>query len=203
MKGARERRPHVAWVRTFVRGRLPDRNPLRRTSDRVAAWGAVVLVIAFLAGAPFAALAACAWANAAAHRGQGTENTAACQVTAVLLTQAPAPAADYGPCQSVALAQWTAPDGKSVTGEVVVAPGAPAGTKVQQWVTLDGRVTNPPPPDRGPDGQAVLAGAAAVTAVGALLTVTGVLGHWALNRRRMAAWDADWRATEPRWTHRG
>ena len=202
MMGASEHRARVTWVSRFVRGRLLNRNPLRRTSDRVAAWGAVVLVIAFLAGAPFAALASCAWANAAAHRAQVTPNAAACQVTAVLLERAPAPEVAYGPCQSVALARWTAPGGKSVTGEVLVAPGTPAGTEVQEWVTLDGQVTNPPLPDQGPGDQAVLAGAAAVAAVGALLTVTGVFGRWALNRRRIAAWDADWRATEPQWTGR-
>ena len=201
MMGASERRPRVTWVSRFVRGRRLDRNPLRRTSDRVATWGAVVLVIAFLAGAPLAALTSCAWASAA-HRAQVTGNAAACQVTAVLLEAAPAPAVNYGPCQSVALAQWTAPGGKSVTGEVLVAPGAPAGTKVQQWVTLDGHVTNPPPQDQGAGGQAVLAAVAAVTAVGVLLTVTGVVGRWALSKRQMAAWAADWRATEPRWTHR-
>lgn len=202
MMGANERRPRVTRVSRFVRGRLPDRNPLRRTSDRVATLGAVVLIVAFLTGAPFAALASCRWASAAAHRAQGTQGAAACQVTAVLLQAAPVPAVDYGPCQSVALARWTAPGGKSVTGEVLVAPGAPAGTKVQEWVTLDGQVTNPPALDQGPGGQVVLAGAAAVTAVGVLLTVTGVVGRWALNKRRIAAWDADWRATEPRWTHR-
>lgn len=201
MKGAGERGPHVTWVSRFVRGRLLDRNPLRRTSDRVATLGAVALIIAFLVGAPLAGLASCAWAYAA-HRAQDTRNAAACQVTAVLLQRAPAPAASYGPCQSVALARWTAPGGKSVTGEVLVAPGTPAGTKVRQWVALDGRVTNPPPPDQQAGGQAVLAVVAAVAAVGALLTVTGVFGRWALNKRRMAAWDADWRATEPRWTHR-
>lgn len=27
-----------------------------------------------------------------------------------------------------------------------------------------------------------------------------VLGQYALDRRRMRAWDAEWRATGPRWT---
>lgn len=201
--GANERRPNVTWVSRFVRGRLLDRNPLRRTSDRVATLGAVVLVIAFLAGAPFAGLASCAWAYAAAHRVQVTQNSTACQVTAVLLQRAPAPAVGYGPCQSEALARWTAPGGKSVTGEVLVAPGTPAGTKVQEWVTLDGQVTNPPLQDQAAGSQVVLAGVAAVTAVGVLLTVTGVFGRWVLSKRQIAGWDADWRATEPRWTHRG
>ena len=202
MMEANERRTRVAWVSRFVRGRLLDRNPLRRTSDRVATIGAVLLMIAFLAGAPFAGLASRAWVDAAGGQAQVTQNAAACQVTAVLLQRAPAPAVDYGPCQSAALARWTAPGGKSVTGEVFVAPGTPAGTKVREWVTLDGQVTNPPLQDQAVGVQAVLAWVAGVTAVGVLLTVTGVFGRWVLNKRRMAAWDADWRATEPRWTDR-
>ena len=41
-----------------VRGLWPDRNPLRRTMDRVEAMVAGGLVVAFLAGAPLAAVAA-------------------------------------------------------------------------------------------------------------------------------------------------
>ena len=44
-----------------------------------------------------------------------------------------------------------------------------------------------------------IAGAAAVVV---LLTLVGVLARWSLDKRRMAAWDADWQSTEPRWTTR-
>jgi hypothetical protein len=47
--------------------------------------------------------------------------------------------------------------------------------------------------------QAVLA---AVVALGYLLPCLGLLACGVLGRRRLAAWDADWRATEPRWTRR-
>jgi hypothetical protein len=42
-------------------------------------------------------------------------------------------------------------------------------------------------------------GAAAVAAV---LTVAGTLAFWRISKRRMAAWDADWQVTGPRWTTR-
>jgi hypothetical protein len=35
-----------------------------------------------------------------------------------------------------------------------------------------------------------------------VLTVAGALALRALNKRRMAAWDADWQATGPHWTTR-
>jgi hypothetical protein len=38
--------------------------------------------------------------------------------------------------------------------------------------------------------------------VGFLSVCVGLLTHGALGLRRMAAWDTDWRATEPRWTRR-
>jgi len=53
------RRPAVAAARAAraVRGLCPDRNPLRRTIDRIEAVIAGGLVVAFLAGAPLAAVA--------------------------------------------------------------------------------------------------------------------------------------------------
>jgi hypothetical protein len=53
------RRPAAAAARAArtVRGLWPDRNPLRRTIDRIQAVMAGGLVVAFLAGAPLAAVA--------------------------------------------------------------------------------------------------------------------------------------------------
>ena len=46
-------------------------------------------------------------------------------------------------------------------------------------------------------GQAALA---TTLTVGFILLCAGLLAHAMLGRRRMAAWDADWRVTEPQWT---
>jgi hypothetical protein len=35
-----------------------------------------------------------------------------------------------------------------------------------------------------------------------LLAITGMLARRALDKRRMAAWDAEWRAIRPHWTTR-
>ena len=37
-------------------------------------------------------------------------------------------------------------------------------------------------------------------AVGFIVLCTGLLAHAVLGRRRLAAWDTDWQATEPQWT---
>jgi hypothetical protein len=55
-------RTHPMWGSTPVarvaRGLWPDRNPLRRSSDRAEAGMLVVLIMAFVLGAPLVALIA-------------------------------------------------------------------------------------------------------------------------------------------------
>jgi len=41
-----------------------------------------------------------------------------------------------------------------------------------------------------------------VIALGTVLATIGLLARRTLDKRRMAAWDAEWRATGPRWTTR-
>jgi hypothetical protein len=45
----------------------------------------------------------------------------------------------------------------------------------------------------------VLAGLTAVLSLALLLTVSAIVMQRLLNRRRMAAWDAEWSATGPQW----
>jgi hypothetical protein len=87
-----------------------------------------------------------------------------------------------------------------VTGEVPVPAGTAAGTAVRVWTTRDGQLTGPPLKDTQVTGQAALAATFGVIVLAAALAVTGVLARRALDKRRMAAWDADWQATGRRWT---
>jgi hypothetical protein len=201
---SKRREPGVSWLGRFVRGRRLDRNPLRRPSDRAETAVLAALVIAFIAAAPFAALACGAWGHAIAHRVQAAQDASRHQVPAVVLEapQGSQAAGGYAALEPQAQARWTAPDGKVVTGEVPVPAGAAARTVVQVWITRDGQLTGPPLQDTQVAGQADLAGTFGVVALAAALTVTGVLARRALDRHRMAAWDADWRATGRRWTRR-
>jgi hypothetical protein len=45
-----------------------------------------------------------------------------------------------------------------------------------------------------------LAAAVAPVVLGLILLCTGQLAHYLLGRRRLAAWDAEWRATGPQWS---
>ena len=87
-------RPVAAVVRAAraVRGLCPDRNPLRRTVDRVEALVAGGLVVAFLAGAPLAAVTAGHAVCSAGARTARAQQATWRQVPAVLLVTAPAAA---------------------------------------------------------------------------------------------------------------
>ena len=195
--------PGVSRLGRFVRGRRLDRNPLRRASDRAESAVLALLVIAFIVAAPFAALACGAWGHAIAHRVQATQQASRYQVAAVVV-QAPqvAQAAGYAALAPEAQARWTAPDGKVVSVEVPDPGAAGVGTVLLVWVTRDGQLTDAPLQDTQVAGQADLAATFGVVALAATLTVTGVLARRTLDKRRMAAWDADWRVTGGRWTRR-
>jgi hypothetical protein len=195
------RRPAVVAARaaSAVRGLWPDRNPLRRTIDRIEAVVAGGLVVAFLAGAPLAAVAGGHAAYGSAARIVHAQQAAWHQVPAVLL--AAAPAAGYRQHQVSAQARWTAPDGTRHAGTVLASPGTRAGRVVMVWVDMAGRPTGDRPLrlSQARD-EAELATVLAPLALGLILLGAGFSVHVTLGRRRLAAWDADWQVTEPHWT---
>jgi hypothetical protein len=191
------------WL--WLRGLWPDHNPLRRTSDRVEAVIVATALIMFLIGAPLVAMFAGRWAAAAAHRVQRDQQASWHQVTAVLLANAnPTVDIGYGGVDtSEVRARWTTPDGAIRTGNVPARVGARAGSTVRIWVDRSGAVTGPPLRQEQATGQAVLATAVAPFVLGTVLICATSLALQVLDRRRLAAWDADWQATGPRWnTHR-
>jgi hypothetical protein len=202
--GSSQQNVRVSWLGRFVRGRRPDRNPLRRVSDRVETVVLVVLIIAFLAAAPFVAQASAGWAHARAQQAQTAQQASWHQVPAVVLkTESTVQGGSgYAALQFQAQARWTAPDGKVVTGEIPVSPGTAVGAMVRVWTTSDGKLTEPPMRDSQVAGTAGFASALGVVAFAVLLVITGTLARHALDKRRMAAWDAEWRATGPRWSTR-
>jgi hypothetical protein len=113
------------------------------------------------------------------------------------------PRSGYGRSGPVARARWAAPGGRARTGTVSAPPGAKAGSTVPVWVDASGHLATAPPLQLAQvHEQAVLAAAAASVVLGYLLSCAGLLAGGLLARRRLAAWDAGWRATEPRWTRR-
>lgn len=185
----------AAWTRRAVHGLWPDRNPLRRNVDRMEALIVGGLAVAFLAGAPLAAVTAGQVVYSAVSRTVHTQQSWR-QIPAVLLETAPQSAAP------TARARWTTPDGTRRSGTVSTPPGAKAGTTVRVWVGPAGRLTGPPFAG-SPMAEAVLAAVIAPMALGSVLLCAGAVAQGVLGRRRLAAWDADWEVTEPQWTRRG
>ena len=198
----RPKRPSSHWLSRLLRGRRFDRNPLRRKSDRAETAVLALLLAAFLVAAPFAGHAAGSRAYAIAARNAQAEQASAHRVPATLLQAVPS-WSDYSqaPAAGVA-ARWRAPDGQVRTGQVFPPSGAPAGSTVMVWTNRAGQLTDPPLRHTQVVNQADLAAGGAIGFLAITLTVVSWLARRSLDRRRLAAWDADWLAHGPRWTPR-
>lgn len=181
----------------------PDGNPLRRTVDRVEAAVMAGLLVAFLAGVPLAALAVAGQVAAGGMRAQRAQARWH-QVPAVLLQGAPEPerARFEASLEPLVRARWTAPGGTRRYGEVYAPGGASAGTTIMVWTDRSGRLE--PAPVQGADvvAQEAFAALAAAVITAAAVALTGLLVRRHLDRRRLAAWDAEWSRAGPQWTGR-
>jgi hypothetical protein len=84
------------------------------------------------------------------------------------------------------------------TGRIPVSPGTRAGAIVTVWAGRAGRLSRLPTSPFQAELQAYVTAAMAVPCWGMFLLFAGVLGRRLLDVRRLAAWDADWQATDPR-----
>lgn len=178
-----------------LRELMPDANPLRRRCDRVEAWILVALCIVFVTGGPVAAAIAGGYVYAAGLRAERISHP----VSATVLSNGRR--SDLGQTTS-ALVSWTSSGGDARVSRVHVPAAARAGSVVRAWADGSGQLTGAPP--RGAELAANVAVAASFTfvALGALLMSAAVIVRHVLRRRRMAAWEADWRSIEPRWVQR-
>ena len=182
-----------------------DRNPLRRGTDRVEAALRLVLILLLVVAVPAAAVAAGRWADRyALHRAQA-QRAVDHLVTAVLLEDAPATGIPnpYTNVQtSWVPARYQPPGQPPRTGEVLALAGARKGSTVQTWVDPSGAVTDPPLEHRVVVGDVWLAVTATCLVSWLVLLAAGVLVRSGLDRRRLRAWEAEWRASGPLWSGR-
>jgi hypothetical protein len=188
------------WLRRQARGLRPDRNPLRRGTDRVEACLLAGLFVAAAAGAPLAAQAASRAAHDGAAGVQKEQLATRHQVPAVLTQPAGRSVDGYTLSADVpTLASWKSVTGMPGSGEVLAPAGLPKGASVTVWTDPNGDLVSPPITDAQVAGQG---DAGAIGAVAAIVVVffsgTGVI-RYVLYRRRMAAWEADWLLTAPTW----
>jgi hypothetical protein len=192
----------TSWLARLLRGRRLDRNPLRRGSDRAETIVLGALLAAFLAAAPFIVHVAGSWAHASAVRDAQAQRASLVQVTATLSRAAPV-LSSYGSASDFAVeARWRPPDGRVQTGELLVTADMAAGRSTRIWVDRTGRLTDPPLSQDEVTGRVQLAAGMAIGGLAGVLFMVAWLVRRGIDRRRMAAWDADWLANGPRWSPR-
>jgi hypothetical protein len=184
-----------------------DRNPLRRRTDRLEAVLRLVMIILVVLAMPAASVAAGRWADHWVLHKVQTQRTINHQVTAVLLRDAPRTGIP-DPYTSVETtwvpARWQPAGQPYRTGEVLAVAGARKGSTVRTWIDPSGAVTDPPLNHRVIRGDVLMAVAATLLASGLLLLGAAALARRMLDRRRLHAWEAEWRTSGPLWSrHRG
>ena len=178
----------------MVRGLWPDRNPLRRSSDRAEAGIIAGLAAAFLLGAPLIAVAVWQLALASTFTTADAEHAGWHPVPARLLAGA---AQSYG-YDVTAPARWRAPDGTGRTGRIPVRSGTRSGATVTVWTGRTGQLARTPASPFEAELQACVTAGMAVPCWAVLLFCAGVVSRRLLDVRRLAAWDAGWEAMDPR-----
>ncbi len=180
---------------------LAGRNTLRRPVDRIEG-----VVLATLSAAFGVAVVMAAIFGAHTYQSQRSAAAGLHPVTARLVQDGPL----NGGVPHVlgqAEARWPVPGGGEQSGVLTIAtaPGiadATTGARIQVWLTRSGQPAVPPAGQALMITYAVVAGVA-ITAVAAMaLLICYALGRLLLDRRRLAAWEAAWNLTGPRWTSR-
>ncbi|MET9762440.1 hypothetical protein ABZ016_25875 [Streptomyces sp. NPDC006372] len=178
------------------------KNPLRRRSDRIEAWIVLVARVLAVLGGVLVGLAA-AGATDGALAAQRAEAHA---VPAVLTQQAPKTpqvSTDGSDGDTVwATVRWTGPEGGAHTGRTEVEPAAAAGTRVTVWTDRTGALVDAPLSPTESMFQAAATGLLAGSGTAVAVWAGGRLARARLDRRRLAAWDAEWERVGPQWRKR-
>ncbi|MFJ8820938.1 hypothetical protein ACIREE_04065 [Streptomyces sp. NPDC102467] len=181
-------------------------NPLRRRSDVIEAWAALLLgVLAFLV-APVAG-AVSGWAAHEDARDHARAQQASRHAQrARLLDDAPEFIASESAGQSnltyPVTVRWTDRAGRTITALAPVEAGLERGDSTTVWLDSHGDVVAAPWSD-GDIWSHTLAAGCLVTATTAGLAVTSRLVlRRVLDRRRLAAWEHEWSRVGPDWGHR-
>jgi hypothetical protein len=193
--------PTMMWQQLIRRLGL-DRNPLRRRSDRIAAWLAPVVVAVFLGLCPVVAGVTGMWARSDNTSLQRAEQSLP-KVRGVLLQAAPGPLEpDNGAngWMEAEPARWTF-DGHLGRGLVLVPSGLSKGSPVTVVLNRAGQVQAPPLTAPQLRDRIDTVTFFFMVVIGGLLLVLSWLARRYLDKRRIASWEAEWLSVGPHWTH--
>jgi hypothetical protein len=174
---------------------------MRRGVDRVHAVIRAVLLLGFLAGAPATAAYAGHAIYVSGVRSERAQTAVWHGVPAVVERVRPI-TAGWSRSASPALVsvRWRGPDRSWRTGQTQGTAATVVGSTVTVWIDAKNRLSRPPLTRAEIVGQVVRAAIAIPVALGLLLAAVGWVASLLLDRHRQACWEADWSATEPRWT---
>ncbi|WP_225835237.1 hypothetical protein [Streptomyces sp. NK08204] len=178
------------------------RNPMRRRSDVVEGWIGLVAALVIATMGPLVGMLAAGHCEAVLAR-QAHDR----RPTVAVLTRDATVAANGDPSgvpfsRVSAPVRWTAADGAVHTGRASVDEGKRAGSTTRVWTDGRGRMTSAPlgraaaAADAGVYGASAAAGVCLVVLAGRCCAVA-----W-LDRSRGRAWEKEWAAVEPGWSHR-
>jgi hypothetical protein len=190
----------LSWHRMrFLR---PDRNPLRRRWDRFESAIAISLLALLLTGGSILGVAAGRVADGRVRQQVQAERSWH-QVTAAIaprdVRRVAAAASRWS--ATPARVSWAA-DGRVRTARVSVPPGAGRHGTVTVWVNGQGRLTGMPAAYPNLRAEVAVFAVSAVLGLACALSVAWAGARRLLDRRRMAAWEAEWRLIGPQWSRR-
>ncbi|MER6979875.1 Rv1733c family protein [Streptomyces carpinensis] len=187
------------------------RNPLRRTTDLVESWVALVALLLALVAAPVLGSVVGSLAQDALQQSVRDQRQARHLVTATVVRKLHqvAPVTDPEASSerelgSRVLADWTAPDGTRQHGPVTTDLKSPhPGDHFPLWTDRDGRMVTRPLDPATATTHAVLAGLGAALLTAGLVECIRRLIVWRLLLRRYARWDRAWERAGPDWGRTG
>lgn len=192
-------------MRTRLLGRRWRENPLRRHSDVVEAWTALVVAVLLCLGAPLAGVVAGWWAHDYAHTVAATQRARLHEVRAevVGLDAATQPGVGTGQGSSYqAKVRWTDPRTGGHTATTTVPPESRQGTTVTVWLDSHDRPVPAPPGATAVWQHTLTMGVCATGGTAAVILLGNAVVRRTANRHRMAEWERDWARTEPEWRRR-
>ncbi|MBF6447249.1 MULTISPECIES: Rv1733c family protein [Nocardia] len=184
-------------------GRLAPwtRSPLMRRDDRFEQALRLALLLGALAAVLLAAAAGTAQYRtelASIHADNATKSAVTAEVTSDPIRM-PAPSGMFAD-QLRAEAQWTR-DGHPGQGMVDVDGTTHRGDRILLWLTAQGDPTTPPVADDAAVAKGIATGTAALLACWALAYGLARCAGYALDRRRAAEWEREWRRISPQVGH--
>ncbi|MER6127916.1 hypothetical protein ABT173_36105 [Streptomyces sp. NPDC001795] len=186
-------------------------NPMRRTTDLVEAWVALVALLLILVVTPVAGAVIGSFAQGALQKSVRDQQRTRHLVPATVVKKLNRSPLEPDPessttrdARSRVLADWTAPDGTAQHGTLLADLKSPhRGDHFTVWTDDHGRIVARPLDSVTATTHAVLAGFGAAMMTVGLIEGGRRLIVWRMVRRRYARWDQAWDKAGPDWGRTG